>query len=534
MWLFATIGALALAGGILVVRYMRMPRVIDLSVSALRFLPQLSPAKRDRVRWRVSAPLLSGLFWLRAAILALLLMTVLLDGTTFTAGIPARLGLRIVVDRSPSMGMGQPSRDAQATEVGVALAARAAALGGCVEVVSVPAADRADPVAGIGVSLTELRAAIAPAAATVDDDCSVTHAAVISDLPRPGGVFADAEGPAVLWFQVGKPEANTLIRNAKITQAATRMRPAVLSVEIDEVGLPQSERTLALQAADGSELAPLVPVVLSAPGRKSADYTLTEPGTYLAVLTDPEGLPLDDRLRITIGSLTALQIDVTNTVDDSMVRRLADLLGSPPAEGSAADLRIASIALDTEFSASGIYLFSGQAATPTTLDFFDETSPLLALVDIDLLETMQPLGVTAIPEGFRRVAIADSAVWLAVRGGDRPAVIMPAPPRDAGELAGELQRTWLVLFLNAFSMVAESKLTAAAVTYVTSDGSVLANVTYESNTAQPIGNSSRIEDIQPIGVVVDHARSLWPWLAVAALLLMCAERLLGKRTRWQS
>lgn len=527
--LLAGSGLLAATG--LVIRYMRTPRVIAVAISALHLLPTFSPARRDRVRWRFAAPLTSWRFWLRAAIIGLLAATLFTQALPFGGTAESRLAVRILVDASPSMSMGTPSRFAEAERILGELAKRISALGGCLSVSQWPAASTGP---ANGVARASLIAALRRD--DQDGDCTQpTNLALISDLPRPAAATLaspDGEGPPVLWFQVGRPHANVALREARFVPPVRRGGLGTLSLDIEEYGAVERREALALRLTDpdGQELEPVRPVDFTQAGNKRADYAISRPGRYRALLTDPDGLTIDDRLLIEIGSVDALPIRLADELQDAELRQVAARLGDTETTLGGAGLLIGPYGDPAATQASGIYLVpSGGSARP--LAYFDEQSELLQFVDLDLLEQMRPGAIGPLPEGFRVVAGqgGGDGAWIAYRGGADPAVIIPARTA-AGATAWD--ETWWVMFLNAFRQVAEGRLATAGVSQVDAQDRVLADVGHESNTAQEIGDSDVTASLLPVAATQEQSVQSWPWLVLAGLILLLADRLVGVERRW--
>lgn len=549
LWTSLAGAALAGAMAVLIIRYMRKPRVQDLEISALRFLPPLSPAQRDRVQWRISAPLASWLFWLRLACLGLLLAIVFADWHLVRTGQDAHLGLRIAIDRSPSMALGEPSRLQLALVLAQQLQQDALAKGGCAEVAWVPpisanAGDAGD--AGLrlyedGIPLAQMIAAFRQPdrqALQGRASCAFSHAVMISDLPRPDPqlLTSDEENaPQYLWRQVGGPEANTALRTAEFSMLAAGEGYGVLTITIDQYGSPATVPELEVTGPDGRSLSPLEPVDLSLRGTKRVDFPASKAGTYLAELREAGGLSLDNRLRIDLKTLASLKIGYANALNDPQLRAVLPRLGAPAAPEEKPDIAIAPYSrLADDMATSGIYL-AAQAAEPQVLGYFDRNSPLLELVDLDLLEEMRPGGAVELPQDFRRIAAAagsgQAAAWIAVRGGTAPAVLLPARPAATGnrDRDEQLAKAWWVLFLNAYRYVTESRLGDVTEAFVGPDDTPLANVASESNTSQLRGVDDTIDSIQPTIRAAPRNWLWWPWLACVATLLFLFERIVGLR-----
>lgn len=547
--LWTTLAGAVLAGAmaVLIVRYMRTPRVRNVEISALRFLPELSRAQRERVQWRISAPLTSRLFWLRLAFLCILLAIVLVDRKSFRTNQDAHLGVRIAIDRSPSMAIGQPSRLQIAKVFADKLQKDTLAKGGCAEITKVPpmasgTTDTETPVTEDGIPLAQLITVFRqPDRAPLQGrtSCAFTHAVMISDLPRPDSQLLttkDENAPQYLWFQVGQPEANTALRTAEFSTPAAGSRTGVLTIVIDQYGPPLAMPNLIVTGPDGQPLSSIEPFDLSLRGTKRIGFPITEAGTYQAEVSEIGGLSLDNRLRIDLKTLASLKIAYSNTLNDPQLRAVLPRLGSVVPPDGEPDLVVAPYSrFPGEMATSGIYL-TEQSAEPQELGYFDGNSRLLDLVDLDLLEALRPGGAADPPPDFRWIASAaaeKAAAWIAVRGGAAPAVILPARPTATGDRQRdeELSKAWWVLLLNAFRYVTESRLSDARTEFVGPDGASLANVASESNTSQTHGMDDNVDSIQPTARTVTRDRLLWPWLACVATILLLIERIAGVRTR---
>lgn len=544
-----SVAAFLAAGGILaslsivILRYMRRPNTRTVAISALRFLPPLSAATRERVRWAPTAPLASPLFWLRLAILFILLAALVFDVATWRGADEERLGLRIVLDRSASMGVGSPTRMEEAIDLVERLTDHVARFDGCVEVRNVPrlSGDETalDGPSNEGLDPSAILAAAArPAAA--GENCPPTHVAVVSDRPRPASGLVRSPpgiGEEVFWFQVGTPQPNTALVGADLAPSFASEGRAVLSLRVTSFG-PSSPSvspvSLTLSGPGNVPLPPMSATDLTVPGDKTVSYEIAEPGTYLADLDESEALGADNRLKINVARVSAAPIELASGFAGSSLAMLARRLG-PQAETREPDtLRIAPYTSGPETAARGIYFLPATRSDNERLGYFDAVSPLLELVDLDLFEAMQPSGLDQVPDGFSLVAASSAGrLWLAERRSGQPAAIMPAPPGNAMvDLFAEENSVWLVTFLNAFQRVTADRSGALDVRAVDEDGEEIQNIRHESDTAQATAASARIEDIVPNRSSPTEERPVWPWLVALALVLLLIERLFGLATRW--
>nr|WP_321980839.1 hypothetical protein [uncultured Cohaesibacter sp.] len=542
---FATVGLFLV---VLLVKYMRRSKVRHVEISALQFLPELSEARQSRVRWQVSVPLRSPLFWLRFLILLTLLAILLLDGVLVPTRNAPALGVLVAVDHSPSMAVGRPTRLQLANEMVDKIVQHVTAQGGCSRVVAVPHTAPSNGVGDAGVSPIAMMHALS--ASLEDGPCYWTHLAVVSDLPKlPYFALSDArghekvaEGEALaadpLWFQVGEPEANSALTGADFKAAGLGGDGARLSLDIARFGDTNSDLSLVVTGPRGQILSSDAPVDLGkgqeATVSYAVSYAVTEPGTYRAELEETGGFALDNRLVLSIGAMSVLPIALDAVVSAgplaNLARQMAPVVGAERGDA----VRIGFYSAEDGLTERGIYLVRGERQGNAVLGYFHKESPLLEAVDLDLLETLKPRGLELLPEGFRAVAAgADGKVWIAVRAGAHPAVLMPEPAGGLANanLADAQHLTWLVAFINAYRFVNQDRQPLLDVSHVDGAGARLENLAYESDTAKPLGTNPALDDIQPVSMMGEAQSPLWPWLALVAIILLVAERLVALRLR---
>ncbi|SFO86528.1 hypothetical protein SAMN04488056_11494 [Cohaesibacter marisflavi] len=536
---FATVGLFLV---VLLVKYMRRSKVRHVEISALQFLPELSEARQSRVRWQVSTPLRSPLFWLRFLILLTLLAILLLDGVLVPTKNAPAFGVLVAVDHSPSMAVGRPTRLQLANEMADKIVQHVTAQGGCSRVVAVPHTTPSNGVGDAGVSPIAMMHALS--AALEDGSCHWTHLAVVSDLPKPPffalsdarGQEVVAEGEALaadpLWFQVGEPEANSALTGADFKAAGLGGDGARLSLNIARFGDANSDLSLVVTGPKGQILSPDAPVDLGKGQEASVSYAVSEPGTYQAELEETGEFALDNRLALSIGAMSVLPIALDSDVSAGPLANLARQMA--PVVGAERDdaVRIGLYSDQDGLGERGIYLVRGEAQGVNALGYFQKDSPLLEAVDLDLLEALKPRGLERLPEGFRSVAAgADGKVWIAVRAGAHPAVLMPEPAGGLvnANLADAQHLTWLVAFINAYRFVNQDRQPLLDVSHVDASGARLENLAYESDTAKPLGSNPELDDIQPVSMIGEAQSPLWPWLALVAIILLVAERFVALR-----
>ncbi|WP_316862916.1 hypothetical protein [uncultured Cohaesibacter sp.] len=535
--LFA-IGGVSVVLLAVIVRYMRRSMVRSVSISALQFLPELASARQKRVRWQISMPLQSPLFWLRLLFLALLLAALLADGVSIHTQRQASLGVLIVVDHSPSMAMGKPSRLQLANQKAEDVRAHVSALKGCSKTIAFPSVP-------IGAAQAIARDGFAPAmlinsltdSLERDQSCDWTHLVVISDLP-PQAMLAlegrERTGTPPFWFQVGTPTSNMAISGAHFSPETPEGRDADLEIELEDYGKPSGPVSLELYGPDDKRLDPVEAMDLGVPGRKRLHFRVSEAGRYRALLNETGGLAIDNRFEITLNSIAAMPVILDEALSQSSLKPLLEKISTVHhTNPDQMSVSIGLFAPDAVSVKRGIFFLQGEGTRSSGLGYFDGSNELLRSVDLDLFEKMPSTGLKVVPEGFKAVVSdADGALLLAMREGDNRAVLMPLPPGGfASMLLERANQTWLVAFLNAFRYVNEDRGQITAMAHVDDTGAPLYDVAFESDVAKPVGLNPQLEDIRPVAEIRQESHVVWPWLLLAALLALGLERVLDQPLR---
>lgn len=524
----AIVAATAVA---LVVAYMRRPRMMRrLRLGSARFLADLSPASRSRL---TLAPLLqSRLFFIRMLFLAAVAAALLL--AVNSNPVPgARLGLRIVVDTTASMGIAAQDAGGAATTRAAQGAARIAALLRdkeaqareqhyqlCTRILAVDRDTRT-------VLPGDLETAVAPrplggdprmladVALGEDAGCPPTHAVVVTDRRKPA-IPAARDGRSVLWWQVGQPVTNAAIEAVAVHADPLAAGPVTVSFAVRHYGAAALPRQAAVTGPDGAG------VPLSAAGCTGEAGVLcfeaTTPGRYTIALSGADAFAGDDRAVVEVPRIKALAVDW----------RLPDI-PPPPAlhvDGSPDAILVARAEDRPDVGSRRAVLVGGRwlpGPGGSKLGFFNPDDPLLESVNVDLIEQAAPAAFPA-PAGFVRAAAVNDRDVVARRAGPRAALV--PPPLLRPDAAAPLRNASLLLFANALRYVSAAETPPPAVSFIDADGNELPDVRFESDTAEDGDRSDLGAAIVPRHGDGDGA-PLWPWLVVLALVIFAAERALS-------
>jgi len=508
----AVISAFACLGAVL--WHMLDARYTETRVSMARFLPDLPQSSAPRYRFRLTRIVTSARFWLRVAILVLMLLAILPDLLTIGSRQSDRVGLSVILDLSDSMRATDDTGQSRIALARAALeeviAAGEAAAGDrpfCHALTGV--GRQALPLSGAGAQPlpeaalpTALRLA---AQSLAPPDCPATHGIVLTDLPPPAETAAD--GRPVIWYQVGAPAANAAILSARLGGAGLGATGEGLQIRLAD---PTGTAELSVTGPTGT-----LPVTLR--------QDLRDPDIRIATLDNPA--PGDYLLALTGLSSDAYDGDNSArlTVPEQLAPRVDWQLAALP--------RPAGLAEDTEGTALLVaepgatppdrpaLLVAGGTAPGGLIGYFQEGDPVLEGLNLDVFERLS-LPVTPLPEGFFPIlADRSGAVWVARRP-DPPALLVPAPT-----LSGEADRrnTTLLLFFNALRDLADLPSARLDLVWERPDGTPVPAADLEGATDRPLSPPPDL-DVLAVAEAPPDPLPAYPWLIAAALLLLCLER----------
>lgn len=542
--------------------HLRKQTFRDIRVSVAALLPEPPQSKAPKTRISLVAPLMSLRFWIRLAVIGLLLMA--LAPFLWALALPAApdsraVVVRIVLDTSASMQVGGPgaSRFDQALGVLAGLPARiaAAAPDACTEWVvagarlaaldagaALPARPDRD-----GAPVGRLLAALSP---QVAGSCGAvpSHAVVVTDTtPRP--VSAPVFGGHVIWHQVGAPLPNAAIDAVSLLGGGLSGVAAKLSVRIAVYGADLDTIAVTGQGPEG----PLDFAVRRDPDRDRgwlAEAEVRTAGRHDIEIAPGGGFDGDDRVTLQVSDPSNVAVDWQLPALPAPARFVA-----APRNGTDA-IRVAPVQALTaggdparaESWPAGRFLgtYAGwRTGTPTEIGPFLHQHPILAGLNLDVWAAgpPTPAGVT-LPPGFVPVLRADlpgAPVWIAVRETPRGAIVpTPVPGGDTDQA-----RLGAVVFFNALRWVAEGG-GADALTPVWRDaqGGIGQEALSESDTARALaeppdyarlGDAPRAAPVGPADSPVVVAASsgtgaetpLAPWYVLAALVMLLIDRAIG-------
>jgi hypothetical protein len=168
---------------------------------------------------------------------------------------------------------------------------------------------------------------------------------------------------------------------------------------------------------------------------------------------------------------------------------------------------------------------------PTVIRDFMETSPLLADVNLDAVETLKLAGIE-LPGNFQPVLRGmDGKVWLA-QGENPLRAFVPGLPTGTDDVTGRFSAT---VFFNAVRWLLQKRDLPALYTLTSPlepapAGNRLALHKDEGNTQRVPRSSGKLENLKPV-TGKGAGIPLWPILVMAAVVLFLTERAIAAWSR---
>lgn len=530
----------------LVALYLTNPPQRPLDVSAARFFGQLpeqpnSPRLRLSLRRLVTSPL----FWLQLLVLALLLATLLAWQTALAAELgPRHIGLLLVVDTSASMSTmqeGAPRIDkARQTALAAALQSFAATQGGgwCARLARVDLAWQelgvvTDPGTlpamlaslapqPLGTDVNIIRRAVIAAQDEHNQQCAITHVVVITDQPVPSW-HAESHIP-VIWQDVGVPVPSVGI--TELTPVRNQLSGAITAVQyqITAFGKPPATTILTINGPGGPVLTR--PYTWGETRVWEDSFAPSVPGNYTLSIAADGAYAYDDSATLSVPVADPIHLDWR--LSDT---RLLTTFGwvqdtQRPLVRVVASNDLATVPQDP--SVPLLVVGPGYNATSERhlIGYFDEASPLLRDLNLDVAEQTGMTGAQGLPQDFFPVLTGrDQAVWIAARA-DPAAIYVSGPPLFRADNVGSFSQT---VFFNALRELLGRR-TFPQLYSLTSpespvpEGNRLALHPGEGDTSGTPLSAGSLDDWASGTATPDHDR-LWPPLLVVALCMLVVERL---------
>lgn len=519
--------AAILAGGgalALLAWHMVRPNRRELRLSTARFLDDLPVTRQPRMRLRPMPPVGSVRFWLRMGAAGAVLAALLPVWPQMRVPAPRAVPLRIVLDLSPSMSVGDRMDQARAA---VRILADGAGEGACVELFT-----PGDGQAPAGPEAFDARLAAArPGADGVaaaaflglpdrDGPCggAAVRVAVVSDGPA---LRAGAGEATMLWWQVGEPAANLAVTDLRVTGGGLGRAEGTVVVTVQGYGPVPGVPVLSLSTPAGESAL----TMRSDPDRADgwlAEAPFAGAGLYAAALPEGGAWAGDDRM---VAELT----DRGHPAVDWQLAR--PTRPGRFAQGGAEAVLVADWTGAAPADRAAVLIYPAIGSTAQVGPFVQD-HPLLEDISLDALERALPRGLEVLPEGLMMALSGQDAgpdggarAILALRDRPRVAVIPGWTGAGDGAVLGRM------LLANALRWVLEAEDgVQVAARHVDATGRAVGLALAESNTARPPAPPPDLR-LLDAGIAAGPGRPVSGvplWLLLAAALLL-VERAVALR-----
>ncbi|CAM2068417.1 BatA domain-containing protein [Sulfidibacter corallicola] len=534
---------------VMIVVHMTRPPHERREISSARFFDRLPPAREKRSRMKWSKPTDSPPFFLRMAILALLVSALLATGwraptpdeasaarvwvlidtssgmTTNTgSGSLWNLAHQRLVELANLIDSGDSNQEWSGRLSSFDMERRDHLADGSIDDI-LNAVDTLKPRA-LGTALDLVQATHREARRLMDRNPTegFSHMLVLSDQPAPDWV-AEAEAPVVVWLDVSVPVPNAGIHRIDTRRDALSGEIGSISVELRAQG-PSVPSTLVVEGNRGSSRHDLT----FAQG--VARHRIDRPGAgrYRLTLEPNDAYLQDNRAEIEISPNRIPRLDWR--LKD---RTWAAILGAPattptdrnqrPPTDMVVQAVTATSDAEIDPNTPRLMIGNGYKKGNSLVYDFREDHPLLANLNLDAAETMAVVP-TPLPDGFTPVLRdTDGNTWLAWRASP-PAAFVAGLPQGQDTL----RRFSTTAFFNAVHQLMGHRADVPLYTLTSPrhpepEGTRLALHPGEGESYVPPHSIGHLEDLLR-GTSRGETRAIWPWLLAAASLLFFLERVL--------
>ncbi len=537
---------------ILVLLYMTYPRFLRRRVSAARFFRDLPPPRKGQARLRQGKLELTLPFFLQLFVLILLLAAVFFTDKKLKGHEAEGLGVWFIVDTSASMSTLQGNKPRMAAalrevELAVDQAQKAAKNKELCFRLSAMDLERRDLIlrgnaSGIrqavqdlkprplGTDLGIIRRAFQSLKdrSQLKDHCQVIHILVVTDIPDPGWLWESGD-IEVVWRDVGQPVDNVGFTNIRASRNPLTGLASEVLIEVTAFGTAPANTGLLVTAPDGTQV--MDEELKWQQGQFwLGRFTPFAVGEYRLQLSPGGAYVFDDTAVIKIDEGQLIRVD-WQLPDRRLLREMAWIEDKTNPHLRVTSNRTIPMDIPTLIIGPGYTMTGSRDTEPVVIRDFMETSPLLADVNLDAVETLNLEGFE-LPENFQPVLRGiDGKAWLAQAESPLRAFV-PGLPTGTDDVLGRFSAT---VFFNAVRWLLQKRDLPALYTLTsplepTPAANRLALHKDEGNTQRVPRSSGKLENLKPI-TGKGAGIPLWPILVMAAVVLFLIERILAAWSR---
>jgi hypothetical protein len=549
------LSAFILAGiAILIILYMTYPRFLRRRVSAARFFKDLPPPRQGQARLRRGKLEFTLPFFLQLSVLLLLLAALFFLDKKLSGGDSEATGLGVwfIVDTSASMSTIQQGKPRMAEVIkeiepvidGAQKVAKNKEL--CFRL-SAMDLERRDLVSnGHGFSIRQAVGNLEPRPLGTDlgilrgvfrllqdqtrdnDRCRVSHLVVVTDLPAPGWLWESGE-IEVVWIDIGQPVDNLGFTGIRAARNPLTGLAAEVSVEVTAYGTAPVGARFSVTAPGGVQL---VNEVLNWQQGNSwqGSFIPAGAGQYRLQLSPGGAYAFDDTAIIDIGPGREIRVD-WQLPDRQLPRQWGWVEDKTNPYLVVTANKTGLTEVPTLIVGPGYQGYGSRDTEPSVIRDFMETSPLLADVNLDAVESLGLQGIE-LPARFEPVLRGiDGAVWLAQAENPLRAFV-PGLPTGTDDVVGRFSAT---VFFNAVRWLLRKRDLPPLYTLTSAQepepvGSRLVLHPEEGNTQRVPRGSGKLESLKP-AMGKGSALPLWPVFLMAAVVIFLLERSLAVWSR---
>lgn len=536
---------------ILIILYMTYPRFLRRRLSAARFFKDLPPPGKGRSRLRLGKLHLSLPFFLQLFFLLLILAALFFSGKKLKGYEAEGLGVWFIVDTSASMSTlqgNEPRIFAAIKEVerGIRQAQKAAKDRELCFRLSAMDLERRDLViAGDAFSIDQAVNNLKPRPLGTDlgiirrvfrllndqsrsaNQCTVSHIVVVTDIPDPGWLWESGD-IEVVWRDIGQPVDNVGFTNIQAARNPLTGLASEVLMEVAAFGTAPVNTRISVTAPDGTRVKD--EVLNWQQGRRwQGRFTPLAPGLYQLQITPEDAYLFDDTAVIKIDEGQVIRVD-WQLSDRRLLRQMGWIDDKTNPHLRVTSNRTIPPDMPTLIIGPGYKKPGARDTEPSVIRDFMETSPLLADVNLDAVETLRLHGID-LPEKFQPVLRGiDGKAWLAQAENPLRAFV-PGLPTGTDDVWGRFSAT---VFFNAVRWLLQKRDLPALFTltspYALEPGdNRLVLHKDEGNTQRVPRSSGKIEDLKPL-TGKGKGIPFWPILLMAAAVIFLIERAV---TLWQ-
>ncbi|UCH94879.1 MAG: VWA domain-containing protein [Candidatus Aminicenantes bacterium] len=539
---------------ILVVLYMTYPRFLRRRLSGARFFKDLPLPRQGQSRLRYGKLELTLPFFLQLFVLLLLLAAVFFINKKIRGDEAEGLGLWFIVDTSASMSTRQgnePRMSAAVREVELAVdqAQKAAKKKELCFRLSAMDLERRDLVTwGNAFNIRQAVQNLKPRPLGTDlgiihrvfrllkdqsqlnDQCRVSHIVVVTDIPAPAWLW-ESENIEVVWRDIGQPVDNLGFTNIRASRNPLTGLASEVLIEVTVYGTPPADARILVTAVDNDNIKVKDEVLNWQQGRSwQGRFVPAGAGQYQLKLSPGGAYTYDDTAVIEIDEGQEIRVD-WQLADRGLLRQIGWVEDKINPHLRVTSDKTIPMDIPTLIVGPGYNRYGTGSKEPSVIRDFMETSPLLADVNLDAVETLGLRGIE-LPGEFQPVLRGiDGTVWLGQAENPLRAFV-PGLPTGTDDTVGRFSAT---VFFNAVRWLLQKRdlppvytLTSPHAIEPAANRLVLHKD--EGNTQRVSRSSGKLEDLKPV-TGKGAAIPLWPILLMAAVVLFLIERAIAAWSR---